>query len=254
MPINNSADYQVTQYNVITGGASNILNNVAPSATSGIPVISQGSSSQPIFGTAVVAGGGTGNTTQAAYSLVCGGTTTTGAFQAVADVATGSVLVSGGTGALPSFSATPTVTGITFGAGTQLSNYAEGTFTPTMIGQSTAGSTTYTAQNGYYTRIGNLVTVIATVTGSAATGTGFVELAALPFTIKNQTNGRTDGAINVNNTSTWTWPTSATSIGLEGQINNTYAMPWVSGPGANGNYLTIRNAGFQFEYSLSYQI
>src|SRR5271169_5317141 len=103
MPINNSSDYQVTQYNVITGGASNVLNNVVPSATSGVPVISQGSTSQPVFGTAVVAGGGTGNTSQAAFSLVCGGTTTTGAFQAVSDVATGSVLISGGTGALPSF-------------------------------------------------------------------------------------------------------------------------------------------------------
>lgn len=53
----------VTQYNVITGGStSSTLNNVAPSATSGVPVISQGSSSQPVFGTAVVAGGGTGAT------------------------------------------------------------------------------------------------------------------------------------------------------------------------------------------------
>lgn len=53
----------VTQYNVITGAStSSTLNNVAPSATSGVPLISQGSSAQPIFGTAVVAGGGTGAT------------------------------------------------------------------------------------------------------------------------------------------------------------------------------------------------
>jgi hypothetical protein len=56
----NPSDQTITQYNIQTGGASNLLNNVAPSATSGVPVISQGSSSQPIFGTAVVAGGGTG--------------------------------------------------------------------------------------------------------------------------------------------------------------------------------------------------
>jgi len=36
----------ITQYNVITGGASNAPNSVAPSATSGVPLISQGSSSQ----------------------------------------------------------------------------------------------------------------------------------------------------------------------------------------------------------------
>lgn len=63
MPTNNSCDYSPTQYNVQTGGANGTLNNVAPSATSGVPVISQGSSSQPIFGTAVVAGGGTGAAT-----------------------------------------------------------------------------------------------------------------------------------------------------------------------------------------------
>lgn len=48
MPINNSSNYQVTQYNVITGGASNVLNNVAPGA-SGTVLTSNGASSQPTF-------------------------------------------------------------------------------------------------------------------------------------------------------------------------------------------------------------
>lgn len=59
----NPSDQTITQYNIQTGGANNLLNNVAPSATSGIAVISQGASSQPIFGTVVVAGGGTGAVT-----------------------------------------------------------------------------------------------------------------------------------------------------------------------------------------------
>ncbi len=59
----NPSDQTITQYNIQTGGASNLLNNVAPSATSGVPVISQGSSAQPIFGTATVPGGGTGAVT-----------------------------------------------------------------------------------------------------------------------------------------------------------------------------------------------
>lgn len=58
-----STPIQTTQYNILTGGASNTVNSVAPSSTSGVPVISQGSSSQPVFGTAAVAGGGTGSTT-----------------------------------------------------------------------------------------------------------------------------------------------------------------------------------------------
>jgi hypothetical protein len=101
---NNSADHQVTQYNVVTGGASNVLNNVAPPSTSGVPLVSNGSSSQPSFTTAVVAGGGTGNTTFTAYSIIAAGTTSTGAFQNVSGVGTaGQVLTSNGASALPTW-------------------------------------------------------------------------------------------------------------------------------------------------------
>jgi hypothetical protein len=103
---NNAADLQLTRYNVITGGASNVINNVAPSATSGIPLVSNGSSSQPSFTTAVVAGGGTGNTTFTAYSVICAGTTATGAFQNVSGVgSSGQVLTSNGASALPTWQA-----------------------------------------------------------------------------------------------------------------------------------------------------
>lgn len=52
-----------TQYNALVGSTANGITNVIPTATSGVPLISQGSSANPIFGTAVVAGGGTGATT-----------------------------------------------------------------------------------------------------------------------------------------------------------------------------------------------
>lgn len=104
--INNATNYQATQYNVITGGASNLINNVAPSATSGVPLISQGAAAQPVFGTAVVAGGGTGNTTFTAYSVICAGTTATGAFQNVSGLGTAAqVLTSNGAAALPTWQA-----------------------------------------------------------------------------------------------------------------------------------------------------
>ena len=70
------------QFNVLVGSTSNGIANVAPSATSGVPLISQGSSANPAFGTAVVAGGGTGIITTTAYAPICGGTTATGNFQA----------------------------------------------------------------------------------------------------------------------------------------------------------------------------
>lgn len=94
-----------TQYNVQVGGAStDLLSNVAPSATSGVPLVSQGSSANPSFTTAVVAGGGTGNTTFTAYSLITAGTTATGSFQNVSGVGTsGQVLTSNGASSLPTW-------------------------------------------------------------------------------------------------------------------------------------------------------
>jgi hypothetical protein len=94
----------VTQYGTVIAGASNAVSSVAPSATSGVPYISQGAASNPTFGTAVVAGGGTGNTTFTAYSIIAAGTTATGAFQNVSGVGTsGQVLTSSGAGALPTW-------------------------------------------------------------------------------------------------------------------------------------------------------
>jgi len=94
-----------TQYNVQVGGATtSTLASVAPSATVGVPLVSAGAAVNPAFGTAVVAGGGTGATSFTAYAVTCGGTTSTGALQSIAGVGTsGQVLTSNGAGALPTF-------------------------------------------------------------------------------------------------------------------------------------------------------
>lgn len=99
----------VTTHDVLLGGAtSSAIAQVAPSATSGIPLVSGGSSADPSFTTAVVAGGGTGDTSFTAYTPVCGGTTTTGALQSVASIgSSGQVLTSNGASALPTFQAVP---------------------------------------------------------------------------------------------------------------------------------------------------
>lgn len=118
------------------------------------------------------------NTATTGDILIATGTNVIGSL---ADVAVNQVLVSGGVGVAPAYSATPTVTSITFGSGTALSNYAEGTFTPTMYGITTAGTTTYSNQTGTYTRVGRLVNFSLIVTWSAATGTGFMLIGGFPF-------------------------------------------------------------------------
>lgn len=96
----------LTNHNLLVGAGTATITKVAPSATSGIPVISQGAAADPAFGTAVVAGGGTGNTTFTPYSVICAGTTATGTFQNVSGVGTsGQVLTSNGAAALPTWQA-----------------------------------------------------------------------------------------------------------------------------------------------------
>jgi len=65
-----------------------------------------------VTGTVAVANGGSGRTTNTAYAVICGGTTTGGVEQSIASVGTtGQVLTSNGASALPTFqtiSSTPT--------------------------------------------------------------------------------------------------------------------------------------------------
>jgi hypothetical protein len=152
-----------------------------------------------------VSNGGTGNTSQPAYSLVCGGTTTTGAFQAVSDVATGSVLISKGTSALPAFSAFPQISGLGIGAspgstagltfdGTNfLSVYSTGTWTPGIAFGGASAGVTYSVQNGGYTKIGNVLNYYFTLQTSAlGSSTGALSITGWPFTFSAaSSNGAT---------------------------------------------------------------
>jgi hypothetical protein len=82
--------------------------------------------------------------------------------------------------------------GITFNGDTatanELDDYEEGTFTPTIVGVTTAGTGTYSIQVGRYTKTGNRVNFTVYVVWSAHTGTGDMRVGALPFTSSAATN------------------------------------------------------------------
>lgn len=63
-----------------------------------------------------------------------------------------------------------------------------GAWTPTYTGGTSAGSTTYTAQAGYWTRLGNVIHAQGRVAWSAASGTGAARIS-LPFTSGNYDYG-----------------------------------------------------------------
>lgn len=93
----------VTAHNVIVGGStSSTLTNVAPSATSGVPLVSGGASADPSFTTAVVAGGGTGQVTLTNHGVLVGAGTS--AITQLAAGTAGQVLQSGGASADPAYS------------------------------------------------------------------------------------------------------------------------------------------------------
>ena len=84
---------------------------------------------------------------------------------------------------------TTTGVGITFPAtqsassdANTLDDYEEGTFTPTIIGGTTAGTATYTQQTGQYTKIGNRVLISIRIGYNSGTGTGALNIGGLPFT------------------------------------------------------------------------
>lgn len=76
------------------------------------------------------------------------------------------------------FSANTPAAGMT----SQLLNwYEEGTFTPTIYGGTTAGTATYVAAAGFYTRIGRLVSIQFYVDWNTHTGTGAMNVGGMPF-------------------------------------------------------------------------
>lgn len=60
--------------------------------------------------------------------------------------------------------------------------YEKGTFTPIVVGSTTAGVGTYTVQNGRYIRVGSVVFITLYVGWSAHTGVGTMNIVGIPFT------------------------------------------------------------------------
>jgi hypothetical protein len=92
--------------------------------------------------------------------------------------------VSGGANLQVSDGITFPATAVASANANTLDDYEEGTFTPTIIGTTTAGTGTYSAnsQIGRYTKIGNRVYFNIYLVWTAHTGTGNMSVAGLPFT------------------------------------------------------------------------
>lgn len=174
----------LTNHNVLVGAGTTTITKVAPSATSGVALISQGAAADPAYGTVVVAGGGTGAVTLTGvltgngtspitanavtnHGVLLGGASN--AVSSLAVAATGTVLA-GSTGADPAFTGSPSVSG---------SLTAATTITATL------GDITATNGNFIFGTAGNKIvsTSVATTTAAGANSFGSVTLVGGTATV-----------------------------------------------------------------------
>jgi hypothetical protein len=127
-----------------------------------------------------------------------------------------------------------------------LDDYEEGTFTPTAYGATTAGTTTYTVQQGSYTKIGRQVTVSTRVDYSALTGTGELRLGGFPFTSTNDSMEYTGTVM----TSQLNW-TSGSALGIYYPPNSTYCVIFNLGDDASwgGQLCTNETVGIRMTFT-----
>lgn len=115
--------------------------------------------------------------------------------------------------------------------------YDKGTYTPTYLGATTAGTTTYTTQDGFYTRIGRWVFFHGRVIWTAATGTGSA-IVSLPFTSANVTGMRSVALV---------YPTNVTFANgsIAAQIAPNTAFFTMNSPATNagGTAVVVEAAG-----------
>ena len=127
-----------------------------------------------------------------------------------------------------------------------------GTWIPTIVGQSSAGTTTYSVQSGTYVRVGNIVTASFIITGSAITGTGNVLIGGLPFPCINTIN--TFGVFFLEDATDFSLPAGTTylaSIILPATPSN--LLVTACGTGA-WSFLQVSNTAFNVQGTITYQV
>jgi hypothetical protein len=197
----------------------------------------------------ILAAATSGSTTLQATDAVTATITLPSATTTLAGTTTPSFTTTIGVGG-----ATPSASGagITFPAtqsastdANTLDDYEEGTWTPTIVGLTTAGTATYSTQSGTYTKIGNLVTLVFSVSWAGHTGTGNLSVQGLPFAVGNVT-GNYGGGMGYANALTITGQLFLETVISTSRLD-AYAVN-------NGSASTVAmDASALFEFTLSYR-
>jgi hypothetical protein len=136
-----------------------------------------------------------------------------------------------------------------------LNDYETGTWTPSLLGTGGSGTTTYTGQNGYYTKIGNMVFATLALTWSARSGgSGVWGITGFPFSTINFNNGSNPTSPGVcSNFSGFTF-TAGTMMTFEMHPTNNYGYFFTEGSGIGPSYLNTAPASSGYiSIAIAYQ-
>jgi len=142
------------------------------------------------------------------------------------------------------------------GSGTSTSNtldsYEEGTFTPTAFGTTAAGTTTYAAQTGSYTKVGDTVHVDIYISWSAMTGTGDLRIGGLPFTSSSASNYFATGTIVP--LLGFTWPSGKTQLNPIMSASDTAMNIYGSATDSNSDGAATDNEIVALAITITYKV
>jgi hypothetical protein len=127
-----------------------------------------------------------------------------------------------------------------------LDDYEEGTWTPTIQGGSSAGTTTYSSQQGFYIKIGKLVICTADLAASATTGTGQLQIGGLPFTSLTNYQGAVPVMVEAYN---WS---GGSYMQLYMGSSRTYLVPYTMTDDGGWSSQNMTNEQQNFIFTVSY--
>lgn len=193
--------YTPNNHGVVLSSATNAMTVLAPNASTVFPLVSGGTGADPSWAGLTVGGGGTGVTSNTAYAVLCGGTTSTGAIQSIAGVGTsGQVLTSNGAGALPTFQTNAALTNPMTTLGDII--YENAVPAPARL----AGNTTTTKQ--YLSQTGN-GSISAT---PAWAQVAFADISGTVTATQGGTGGSSAAATGIAHVAAGTWSYSAVDL------------------------------------------
>lgn len=188
-----------------------------------------------------VAQGGTGDASLTAYAVLCGGTTTTGAVQALAALgSSGNVLTSAGAGALPLFQAAASVGNLVLLSSQTASAVASVQFTSQFTG-------TYNTYILFWSSVSATSgTPILQLTLSTDNGSSYLNSGYLGSTAFVQTSSSASWSINTAQTSYLDFGTigTTTNSAFMSVLTNftNGATPQIYGIGGSGGYSYVGNS------------